>query len=242
MKDFKSILVIATATFLILTSCQNDNDEVINRNAGPGMEWRNNSNSAFYPPTAHPFGKSYEEWAQTYWNNVMPLDCEEIFTNQIISLDDNVSSLLFFVHDFTMDITLSKNESLFISLASWLDDYPCPYPDFEPAEGQSLEDFLQADVSGLMDLLQNIEISFDGAALEGIETYQFISDLFYFTANPELVECFDPCVTGESQPGVAGGYFVMFKKMQTGTHTITMHGELPAFDLEWDITLNVTVE
>ena len=64
----------------------------------------------------------------------------------------------------------------------------------------------------------------------------------YFTGNPELATCYDPCITGEEQPGVMEGYIVMLKKMSPGTHIINMHGEIPMYDYTWDMVLNLHVE
>lgn len=94
----------------------------------------------------------------------------------------------------------------------------------------------------MIDLVEVIELTFDGIEVENLDEYRFQSDLFYFTGNPEQAECYDPCITGKPQPGAFDGYMVMFKKMTVGEHTITMHGEMPAYELTWDLTLNVTVQ
>jgi hypothetical protein len=75
-----------------------------------------------------------------------------------------------------------------------------------------------------------------------MEAYRISSDLFYFTGNAELPTCFDPCVTGTEQPGVTDGYYLIFKNMSPGQHTLHLYAEVPAYGLVIDGTFNITVE
>lgn len=244
MKNYYSLLValsIATITMFSLTSCQKEDDVAIGIKEGSKLNPRSNPNSAIYPFSSHPFGKSHAEWAEEFWLAAMALDCEGFNTDQVLTLDDNVDTYFGALITGESNITLSRDKAFFIPLVTILNDYPCPDPDFEPAEGQSLEDFLREGAIALIDGLENLEVILDGVALENLYDSRLTTDLFYFTGNPELATCVDPCVTGESQAGVVNGYFIMFKKLQPGQHTIIMRGEYPVYEFEWEMTLNITV-
>jgi hypothetical protein len=38
------------------------------------------------------------------------------------------------------------------------------------------------------------------------------------------MQAFDPCITGSLQPGIVDGFFMMFKPLPVGEHTIFVHG------------------
>lgn len=233
-------LCLTALAILMISSCHSDEGiSAVNENS---LEGRSNPNSFLYPPSAHPFGKSYEEWGEEFWKLTYAFSCEELFTGGLYELSDDVMTYSELVGDSESNITIPKDQALLLPLASLVNDYPCPDPTFEPAEGLSLEDFLQEGAIGLIEPIENLSLSFDGLAVENVEDYLFLSDLFYFTGHPELADCYDPCITGEPQPGVHSGYMVMFKKMKPGLHTIQMHGEIPMYEFIWDMTLNITVQ
>jgi hypothetical protein len=234
-----SFCLSAIAAFTI-TSCQPD--EISSTGKETTLDWRANPNSFIYPASAHPFGMSYEEWGEEFWKTSYTASCEELFTGSLFELSDNVITYSALVGDSEVDLTISKDQAFFLPISVVVNDYPCPDPDFEPAEGQSLEEFLQEGALAYLEPIENLSFSFDGVAVENLEDYLFLSDLFYFSGNPELAECYDPCITGEPQPGVHHGYTVMLKKMSTGQHTILMHGEIPMYEFTWDMTLNITVQ
>lgn len=229
----------AIATFTI-TSCQNDEISQINNESN--VNWRSNTNSFLYPPSAHPLGKSYNEWGEEFWKLTYAEGCEALFAGGLYELSENVITYSALVSDSEVNITISKDQAFFLPIASVVYDYPCPDAEFEPAPGQSLEEFLQEGAVAYMNDIENLSFSFDGNQVSNLADYLFMSDLFYFTGNPEIIECYDPCITGEPQPGVHHGYYVMFKKMSQGAHTIVMHGEVPAYDYTWDMVINITVE
>lgn len=225
---------------LTISSCQSD--EGITTANETALEGRSNQHSFLYPPSAHPLGKSFEDWGMDYWKASYALNCEETLSPQLVDLTDKVTTFISTVGDDEVDITISRYTALFLPLATTLFAYPCPDGDYEPAPGQTLEEFLQEGATSIIDLVTVVELTFDGHEVDNLNDYRFLSDLFYFTGNPEQAECYDPCITGEPQPGAYDGYMVMFKKMAVGAHMITLHGEIPEYELTWDVTLNITVE
>jgi len=244
MKNLNSLLVafsMLMATTLCVTSCQNEADGIMSNKADPNVEPRSNPNSAIYPLTSHPFGKSFDLWTQEFWSAAYALDCEAFGAGQVLTLDNNVVTYFGALIIGEVDITI-PNKAIFLPIISILNDYPCPDPDFEPADGQSLEDFLREGAVAYIDGLENLEVILDGVALDNMDNTRSSTSLFYFTGNTELADCYDPCITGEPQAGVANGYYIMIKKLGPGQHTLTTRGEYPDFEFAWDVTLNITVE
>lgn len=93
----------------------------------------------------------------------------------------------------------------------------------------------------LVNTVENIEVYFDGIAIENISKYRLSTDLFYFTGNPVLAECYDDCITGEPQPGLVDGYFMMLKKLKKGRHSVILKGEVPSQDFTYSATINLNV-
>jgi hypothetical protein len=134
--------------------------------------------------------------------------------------------------------TVPAGKSIFFPILAVVSDYPCPEPPpYQPAPGQSLEDFLKEGAKPLIDAVTELEVVVDGEPLENLFNYRAASDLFYFTAHPSFV-IFDPCITGTSQPGVTDGYWVMLKHLPVGTHTIHISGEgLWVVDVTFTLTV-----
>ncbi len=92
-----------------------------------------------------------------------------------------------------------------------------------------------------MDAVETLEVLLDGIEIEEVKKYRLNTGLFYFKGNPDLTECYDPCITGETQPGLVDGYFLMFKKMKVGKHTIVIKGEIPSADITFEINIILNV-
>jgi hypothetical protein len=115
--------------------------------------------------------------------------------------------------------------SLFFPMANLINDYPCPDPNFEPEPGESLEEFLQRTGNEAMDawVVPDPSLLFaevDGVALTNLDLYRSTSSMFMFTADPDLVPVFDPCITGTPQYGVAVAYSLYLPPLPPGPHTL----------------------
>lgn len=237
-----AVLMLAAATTLTLTSCQDENN-IISTTSDHNVESRTNQNNVLYPPTSHPYGKSYDEWAVIFWQRLMAFDCATIFSENVFGLnqEEDVFFLSGSVGTYNIDVTIPADKAILTPIINYINDYPCPDPNFEPSQGQSLEDFLQEGAAAAIDLVENIEVTLDGVVLEDMENYRFNSDLFYFTGSADLPTCFDACVTGTPQPAVTDGYYLIFKKMSPGQHTLHLAAEMPAYGAVLDGTFNITV-
>lgn len=244
---FVGAMVIASGIYW-LTACQPDKNEVTNSDL-TSVEDRSNGNSKVFGPSAHPYGKSYEEWAVAWFQVFMGFNCDENpWSNPDYALFYQTGPVYFLAGLNTVgaskDIAVPHGKAILFPLTNYINDYPCPAQyNFEPAPGQSLEDFLSQGIVDFNNNVTELSVEVDGASISNPDAYKFISDLFYFTGDPDLATVcqFDVCVTGESQPAVCGGPFMMLKPLSKGTHTVHYHS------LTWgtyaqDGTFNITVE
>jgi hypothetical protein len=196
----------------------------------------NNPNAAVFPKEAHPFGADIATWGEraTQWVYAQPFDHSPLFdptgANCAVAQEGPVWYVARIagppVFSGERSCTVPHGKVLFLYIGAVVDTYPCP-PEFgfEPAPGQSLFDFLRADAKFFLDTVNFLEVSLDGAQIDDVMSYRFASDdLFTITGDPSLRTKLDPCITGSPQPAVIDGFFLMFKPLSRGEHTIVVHG------------------
>src|SRR6266480_411010 len=143
----------------------------------------------------------------------------------------------------TRSCTIPTGKALFFPIITYLNDYPCPDPNFQPPPGQTLEEFLTEGAAAVIDAVTQLEVVVDGQPLNEVFSYRAASRLFTFTADPSLV-AFDPCVTGTSQFGVTDGYWILLNPLPPGPHTIFFRGLIDSGGgntFEVQVTYNLTV-
>jgi hypothetical protein len=135
-----------------------------------------------------------------------------------------------------------KGEPLLISPASILNDYPCPNPDFHPAPGQSLYDFLRAGAAPAVDVVNGMTITLDGRTIAEPFDYRYTSPhLFSIRGDVSLQTVLDGCIVGTRQPAVVDGYFMMLKPLEEGAHRLTIRAtDTKGTDVTVDWALTVT--
>ena len=131
-----------------------------------------------------------------------------------------------------------KGKRLFFPMANFINDYPCPDPNFKPNPGESIEAFLQRTGNEAMDAFgpSTVFASLDGVPFANLLSYRSTSKLFKFKADPDLI-AIDPCITGDKQVGVSIGYYLGLEPLSPGVHTL--HFGAP--DWGQDITYILTV-
>jgi len=175
-----------------------------------------NPNPELFRPESHPFGLA------------IPAAQNPILT-QDFDCSTGQSGPVFFVppvavgtQNLTRSCTVPHGKALAVSLSTVLNDFPCPDATFQPAPGQSLFDFLLAGaMAGNADIAE-IDVTLDGQPLNDILDYHVDSDrLFFFKGDPSLQPVLDSCLTGKFQPAAVDAYFILFKPLGPGHHTIT---------------------
>jgi hypothetical protein len=200
------------------------------------------------PPNSSTAGKSYGQWGGAWWQWVfsVPYPSTPLFDSNGSSCGLNQSGPVWFlagsaVGPVTRSCTVPADKYLFFPLANLEDDYPCPDPNFHPAPGQSLQDFLTQDANNIINTFvnpANLFASVDGAPVGSLPCYRGTSGLFTFTGDPALTTVFDPCITGSPQQAVADGYWLMLAPLRPGQHTL----HFGSTDFGQDITYNLTIQ
>jgi hypothetical protein len=196
---------------------------------------RHHANAALYAIDARPFGAGMDTWAEraTQWIYAQPLDRSPLFDPTGGNCDVAQSGPVWYIARIagppvftgTRNCAVPHGKAILLFIGAVTNTFPCPDPSFAPAPGQSLYDFLAADAKALMDTVDHLEISLDGRPMKNVFRYRFASEnLFSIKGDLTLQSALDPCITGDWQPAVIDGFFMMFKPLTRGAHTIRVHG------------------
>ena len=200
--------------------------------ASLGIELRPGS---FVIPRQVPvLGRSITSWTTSWfrWHFAVPADKNPILIlNQDCATGQN--DRVFFVPTFDGSDIFERTcrvpfrKPVLVSLWAVINDYPCPDPAFQPAPGQSLEDFLREGAVSYDDGVQNLAVTVDGDAVDPGD-HRHTSRLFHFVGDPSLVgKMPDPCLLGGTrQPGVADGWWLMLL-LAPGEHAVHVSGLRP---------------
>jgi hypothetical protein len=198
-------------------------------------DYGNNPNPALFPKQSHPYGADLATWAdrESQWAYAQPLADNPVLDQTGADCAVDQAGPVWFlpriagprVFSGTRSCTIPAHKAVLLEIGAYVDPYPCPDPNFHPAPGQSLYDFLIADAGAFMDGVNRLEVSLDGQAFSDVLGYRFHSAaLFSLTGDPSLQATFDPCITGSPQPAIVDGFFMMFKPLEPGPHTIRVFG------------------
>jgi hypothetical protein len=206
-------------------------------------------NTLVYPLTANPQGVSYTIWTEKWWTWLLNQDCSNnAFADSVgTKAGVNQSGSVYFLTGSPKvgairNVTIPSGKDVFFPIMNTIWDYPCPDTSFHPAPGETLEHLLQTGAKDGMDRVTGIQVTLDGVQLANASSYRVTTNLFNFTGNAAFSACFDPCITGTSQPAVSDGYWVMLKALPKGSHKLSFHGEVTAWNWVQDVTYNLTVE
>jgi len=200
--------------------------------------------AAVIPAGSKPYGKSYGEWGAAWWNWAIsiPYSSNPIFDPDGSSCGVGQSGPVWFLAGspggtVTRTCSVPAGKGIFFPIVDFLVDYPCP-PEFgfEPAPGQSLEDFLTEYGAFILGYVDHMAVDVDGVAIGGLSTYRGTSRMFTFTGDPSLTSTYDPCITGTPQPGVSDGYWIMLAPLPSGEHTVHFSATLTGLGFGLDVT------
>ena len=228
LNSFYLYLLLFLAVGITTYSCKDDNDD---------------DPMPFYSLDKDPLGQTYEEWIMDWWQYLMSHDCETFSNASTETQTGPVHYLSGSVETYSRNVTITSGQSILVPILNYLNDYPCPDTTFHPAPGQSLEDFMIEGARAAMDVAADMELILDGKNYPITEENRIHTGLFYFTGNPDIANCIDPCVTGESQAAASDGYWYMIKPLSKGQHTLVLKGKLvfPNDTYVLDGTFNITV-
>lgn len=193
-----------------------------------------NPNPVLFPKNSHPYGVSINTWAdrEAQWIYGQPVEHNPLLDQTGADCHREQSGPVWFlpriagprVFSGSRTCTIPANTAILLEIGAYVNPYPCPDPDFEPAPGQTLYEFLIAGAKAFMDGVTHLEVSLDGQPIQDVMSYRYASeDLFTLTGDPSFA-ALDPCVTGTPQPSISDGFFMMFKPLPPGQHTIRVYG------------------
>jgi hypothetical protein len=216
---------------------------------GLTLVYANSGNPGVLPPQSHAFGKTYAQWTVAWWQWMLstPSSSNPVFDETGANCEIGQSGPVWFLagtvnESATRTCTIPTGKALFFPILNVEADYPCPAEyNFEPAPGQSLEDFLTESAKAWLQV-RALNVEIDGVPLQNLFGYRVTSPLFTFTGNTSLTH-WDPCITGEPQPAVSDGYWIMLAPLSAGNHTLHFHGAATSWgtDFDVDVTYNLTV-
>ena len=114
---------------------------------------------------------------------------------------------------------VSGERALVVPVFVGVNDYPCPDPNFKPAPGQSLEEFLLGGIVPVIDTVSLAEARLDGRVLP---VRRITTNVFSFTGAGGLGATFDACITGSPQVAVSDGYWALIEPLPPGEHVLRM--------------------
>jgi hypothetical protein len=145
----------------------------------------------------------------------------------------------------TRSCTIPSRKAIFFPIVNANNDYPCPDPNFPPAPGQSLKDFLTEGAVALIDLTTELEADLDGVNVPDLFSYRGTSNMYSFAGDSSLTAVFDPCITGSDQKAVSDGYWLLLAPLSAGPHTLHFRAKLVFPDgssFSPEATYNLTVQ
>jgi hypothetical protein len=150
----------------------------------------------------------------------------------------------------TRSCTVPANRALFFPVINTEQDYPCPDPAYQPAPGQSLQNFLTygnpsipypTGAVTIINTASDLNASLDGVNIPIVSSYRGTSNLFSFTGDPSLT-ALDSCITGSPQPAVSDGYWLLLAPLSPGQHTLQFGGSVFSGSFTTTATYNLTVQ
>jgi hypothetical protein len=187
-------------------------------------------------------GASFAEWTQRFWKWSMsiPLNVGPATDKTGINCGINQSGPVWFLAaplggSNTLSCTIPAGKVILAPAVTYLNDYPCPDTSFEPAPGQTLEDFLTQGATAYIDNF-TASVQLDGNPLP---VYRVTAGLQSFTGAKDLA-AIDACVTGSPQLGVADGQYVLIGRLSPGLHVLRVQVASPSGDS--DTTFRLTIK
>ncbi len=211
------------------------------------LAFAGNPNPKVLPAASKPYGKTYGEWGGAWWKWALSFPASHSPITDPTGAYGSIGQsgpVWFLAGNFggvtERSITIPAGKGIFFPLANYWDDWPCTnYPDFKPGPGQTLEEFLTADVAVYVAAINSLTAEVDHVTLGDLFAYRGTSPLTPFVADPSNV-VYDPCITGGLEWGVADGYWLMLAPLPPGEHLIHFtSGTSGGFSL--DVTYHVTI-
>jgi hypothetical protein len=226
-------------------------------NAAPAADdfnSRSPRNSQAFEPHSWPYGTSMERWSERLWQWVYSVPSTQnplLDTTGVDCAVQQPEGPVWYLPpvvdpggtaSFTRNCTIPHGKALLFTMSGVLNDYPCPDPTFQPADGQTLYEFLLAGAQGGPNSLTAQSLILDGVTLKHLFDYRETSrDLFDVSGDLSLQTTLDGCITGSPQPAVSDAFVIMLKPLSRGAHTIVYNAK-DAHGVNVTLSYNLTIQ
>jgi len=203
------------------------------------------------PPNAEFHGKTYGEWAASFWQwaLALPLEGHPFLDTPGFDFSAGQSGKVWYWSSpdgpITRTVTLPEDKALFLTIrdveTSTLEDPPF----FGATEAEQ-----RANSTWWANHITNVFCIIDGKPVQNLQAFRFSTQQFKFTAPTPWIFGNPDHNVGGTGTSVGEGYFLMLHAFSEGKHTIhyggTFHfepGELAdvALDFPHDVTIELTV-
>lgn len=209
--------------------------------------YAHNKNPRIIPPNANFRGKSYGEWAASWWQvlfavpvvsgshpylNGGPFQGE----NGVVYLAAVASAP---VTPVTIDVTIPAGTPLFVPIIN----AECSVFEPDPFHGVD-EESLRTCANGHIDQTSGVSAKLDGKKVQDLEKYRVESPLFtYVLPESNLFAFFGlDAPAGTTSDAVDAGYYLLLAPLSVGEHKLRIRATFDEFGTFIDTTYNITVQ
>jgi hypothetical protein len=214
-----------------------------------------NSNPGVLPPNSNPYGKSYGQWADAFWQWTLGIpfaqNPTEDATGQFAGVGQS-GKVWFLAGSFgdlpspvVRNFSMPNGTALFLPVYQWI--FGATVGDCEPSNPGVTCDVptLKASAAAAATSILVMEVWIDGVPVKNLRDYRaFSPSSFSVTLPPgNVLENFGfPDPAGTYSPQVDDGYWLMIAPLPPGRHNITVHlVPDPNFGSEQLVVYNITV-
>jgi hypothetical protein len=206
------------------------------------------TNPGVLPPQSHPYGHTYGEWSNAWWQWVLsiPTSVNPLLDQTGADCSEGQSGKVWFLAGTTGGGPVTRNciipvgKALFFPVVNFVNsNLECPPTPPDTLTVKQLHEQLDADIASVTTL----EADVDGVTIQHIkQRYRAKTDNSWFSVtfpSDNIFGC--PGLKGKQSPLVSDGYYLMLAPLPVGSHTIHfMGGTSDGFTTE--VTYHLTVQ
>lgn len=198
-----------------------------------------------FPPTAHPYGQSYSEWAAEWWQWALS---QPAATNPLTDLtgaqcaNEQQGKVWFLAGAFTgtpvtRDCTVPRGKALLFPV---INEFYCAEPD-DPAAERTVA-FARQQVADVRDAT-GLKATIDGRQVRNLAAYYETSEVLSIVLPADNIFGVPELAGVLLEPCVDAGFYLVVRPLRRGRHTIRFTGTAGAGPDAFfvDVTYNLTV-
>lgn len=216
-----------------------------------------NTNPGVLPPVSHPYGKTYGEWSNAWyqWSLSLPVvlnheEANPLFDTTGASCSVGQTGQVWFLAGIitvntnpgagiiTRSCTVPAGKALFIPVVNVENDIP------SDTSGCTTEQCVRDNMEGFMALAHDYSAKIDGVSVGNLESYRIGPNNSAFSItlpNNNLYQYFGlPVSPGTYFPAVSDGYYLFLAPMSAGRHNLEVKGSFGDF-FSFDVTYILTI-